>query len=137
MQEHNDKKNLIEHGFTLIELLVVIAILGILAAVVVFSVNGITDRGKTSACQTDVSTIQTALEAFDAKNGGYPQGANLTGLGVLAVAPDKFLNSAVTATNPSQVAGYSYTGSGTAFSVTVDGQAKTVVPSGSYTGGTC
>ena len=60
MQEHKDKKNLIEQGFTLIELLVVIAILGILAAVVVFSVNGITDRGKKSACVTEVSTVQTA-----------------------------------------------------------------------------
>ena len=132
MQEHKDKKNLIEHGFTLIELLVVIAILGILAAVVVFSVNGITDRGKKSACQTDTSTIQTALEAFDAKNGGYP-----ATLAVIAAAPDKFLNSPVTATNPSQVAGYAYTASGTSFSVTVDGQAKTVFPSGTYTGGTC
>ena len=35
-----------ESGFTLIELLIVIVILGILAAIVVFSVQGITDRGK-------------------------------------------------------------------------------------------
>src|SRR5262245_3969613 len=38
-----EDKNLLEKGFTLIELLVVIVILGILAAVVVFAVNGITD----------------------------------------------------------------------------------------------
>ena len=35
-----------ESGFTLIELLIVIVILGVLAAIVVFSVQGITDRGK-------------------------------------------------------------------------------------------
>ncbi|MEU8487084.1 prepilin-type N-terminal cleavage/methylation domain-containing protein [Streptomyces sp. NPDC048641] len=53
-----------EAGFTLIELLVVIVILGILAAVVVFSVRGINDKGQGSACKTDKSTIQTAEEAY-------------------------------------------------------------------------
>ena len=41
------------HGFTLIELLVVVAILGILAAVVVFSVGGINSTSQTNACKTD------------------------------------------------------------------------------------
>ena len=41
-----------EGGFTLIELLLVIIILGILAAVVVFSVRGVSDRGQSSACKT-------------------------------------------------------------------------------------
>ncbi|WP_405774129.1 type IV pilin protein [Streptomyces sp. NBC_00859] len=53
-----------EAGFTLIELLVVIVILGILAAVVVFSVRGINDKGQASACKTDKSTVQTAEEAY-------------------------------------------------------------------------
>ncbi|WP_406142063.1 type IV pilin protein [Streptomyces sp. NBC_01089] len=53
-----------EAGFTLIELLVVIVILGILAAVVVFSVRGINDKGQESACKTDKSTIETAEEAY-------------------------------------------------------------------------
>jgi len=75
-------------GFTLIELLIVIVILGILAAVVVFAVNGLSDRGKTAACQADKTTTQVAVEAFYAKNTAYP--ATLT---VLTLAPDKFLNS--------------------------------------------
>jgi general secretion pathway protein G len=61
------KKN--ESGFTLIELLIVIVILGILAAVVVFSVSGLTDRGSQSACQADVATVTTAGESYIAKNG--------------------------------------------------------------------
>jgi prepilin-type N-terminal cleavage/methylation domain-containing protein len=64
-----------ESGFTLIELLIVIVILGVLAGIVVFSVGGITDRGNTAACKTDLSTISVGVEAYRAKNGGYP--ANL------------------------------------------------------------
>jgi len=58
-------------GFTLIELLIVIVILGILAAVVVFSVRGIQDRGQAAACKADITTIQTAEEANFAKNNKY------------------------------------------------------------------
>jgi type II secretion system protein G len=61
-----------ESGFTLIELLIVIVILGVLAAIVVFSVQGITDRGKTSACKADVETVTTAAEAYYAQKGTYP-----------------------------------------------------------------
>src|SRR3954454_9656958 len=61
-----------EGGFTLIELMIVIVILGILAGIVLFAVGGITDRGTQAACKTDVSTIKTAVEAYKAKTGGYP-----------------------------------------------------------------
>ena len=60
-----------ESGFTLIELLIVIVILGVLAGIVVFSVSGITSRGKTEACKSTVATVQTAGEAYYAKNGSY------------------------------------------------------------------
>ncbi|MBM0126253.1 prepilin-type N-terminal cleavage/methylation domain-containing protein [Pimelobacter simplex] len=53
-----------DRGFTLIELLIVIIILGVLAAIVVFSVRGITDKGATSACKTSKATVATAYEAF-------------------------------------------------------------------------
>jgi type II secretion system protein G len=77
-----------DEGFTLIELLIVIVILGILAAVVVFAVGGITDKGKTSACKADFKTVEVAVEAYYAKNGSYP-----TSVTALTAAPDKFLRS--------------------------------------------
>lgn len=61
-----------ESGFTLIELLIVIIILGILAAIVVFAVGGITDNGQKSACKADKKTLETAVEAYYAQNGAYP-----------------------------------------------------------------
>ena len=60
-----------DKGFTLVELLIVIVILGILATVTVFAVTGITNKGKTSACQSDAKTIQTAEEAYSANTGFY------------------------------------------------------------------
>lgn len=59
-----------DKGFTLVELLIVIVILGILATVTVFAVRGITQRGEESACGTDQKTLQTAVEAYFAQEGG-------------------------------------------------------------------
>lgn len=64
---NNIKRMRNERGFTLIELLVVIVILGILAAVVVFAVGGLNDKGEDSACKIDTRTIRTAQEAYFAQ----------------------------------------------------------------------
>ncbi|MFN8050416.1 MAG: prepilin-type N-terminal cleavage/methylation domain-containing protein [Acidimicrobiales bacterium] len=73
MQFINDRREMrSQSGFTLIELLVVIAILGILAAVVVFAVGGITDNGQTAACKIDLRTLKTAVQAYKAQNNVYP-----------------------------------------------------------------
>jgi prepilin-type N-terminal cleavage/methylation domain-containing protein len=71
-------------GFTLIELLVVITILGILAAVVVFSVSGIGDRGQSAACKTDTTTIKTAEESNFALHGTYASLGTLVTNGLLS-----------------------------------------------------
>ncbi len=63
------KKN--TRGFTLIELLVVIAIIGILASVVLVSLNSARQKGKDARVISDVQQMRTWLES--AYNGtGYP-----------------------------------------------------------------
>src|SRR5947209_5083942 len=57
-----------EDGFTLIELLLVIIILGVLAGIVVFAVNGISDRGNAAACKADKKNVEIAAEAFYAQS---------------------------------------------------------------------
>ena len=58
-----------DKGFTLVELLIVIVILGILAAVTVYAVRGITDKSQENSCATEQRAIETATEAYYADNG--------------------------------------------------------------------
>jgi general secretion pathway protein G len=61
----SDKTN---YGFTLIELLIVIVVLGILAAVVIFALGGITGKSAVAACEADGATVATAIAAAEAQN---------------------------------------------------------------------
>ena len=47
------------------------------------SVGGITDRGKNSSCKTELATVQTAIEAYQAKTGSYPDAATPAALGTI------------------------------------------------------
>ena len=80
-------KNLVQRGFTLVELLVVIVILGILAAVVVFAVGGITNKGKSSACQIEVRSVNTAIQAYYAQNTAFPATVSALVPAYLSAAP--------------------------------------------------
>ena len=95
-----------DKGFTLVELLIVIVILGILATVTVFAVTGITNRGKTAACDADRKTLETAEEAYSANTGSYTDSeALLVSSGLLHDESDNYNVSLVAAT-PSAVATY-------------------------------
>jgi general secretion pathway protein G len=55
-------------GFTLIEILVVIVVLGILAAVVLFALGGVTGQSAVASCQADGATVTSAISAFNTQN---------------------------------------------------------------------
>jgi len=63
---------LIESGFTLIELLIVIVVLGILAAVVVFALSGVTSSSAQSSCNADAKSVEVAVAAYNTQNGSMP-----------------------------------------------------------------
>ncbi len=65
-----DKK---EQGFTLIELLVAIVVVGILTAVAIVGIGGLTDKGESGACSATKDAAKAAQAVHYANNDGtYP-----------------------------------------------------------------
>ena len=50
-----------EEGFTLIELLIAIVVVGILTAVVIVGIGGLTDNGNSSACKASKDATRAAI----------------------------------------------------------------------------
>ena len=59
-------------GFTLIELLVVIAIIGLLASIILASLNTAQQKGRDARRLGDIRDIQNALELYDVTCRSYP-----------------------------------------------------------------
>jgi prepilin-type N-terminal cleavage/methylation domain-containing protein len=64
-------------GFTIVELLIVIVVIGILAALVIVTYNGIQQKARDTERKTDVKALQGHLEAYWANNAKYPTLANV------------------------------------------------------------
>ena len=77
-------------GFTLIEALVVVMVLGLLAAVMVFVVEGTGEEAETSSCVAQKKMLQTAVELYKAASATdrYP-----TKIEDLLTDPTKFLRA--------------------------------------------
>jgi general secretion pathway protein G len=69
----------------MVELLLVLVILATLAAIVVPKFAGRTQQARITAAATELSGLETALDAFEVDNGYYPKGAD--GLRLLLEQP--------------------------------------------------
>jgi prepilin-type N-terminal cleavage/methylation domain-containing protein len=88
-----------DQGFTLVELLIVIVILGILAAVTVFAVRGITDSAEEATCDTEKATVQTAAEAYFVQNNEtYPASVGVLQGTYLRELPSQFTSITINST---------------------------------------
>jgi len=112
----NNKKHKFLTGFTLIELLVVIAIIGILAAIVLVSLNTARAKARDTRRLGDIKQFQLAMEMYYGDNKTYPisdwlhsnQDTWKNGTNVLAVALKPYLS--VLPLDPKNEAGTAYSG---------------------------
>ena len=84
----NDKESFCRNGFTLIELLVVIAIIGMLSSIIFVSLMESKMRSRDAKRITDVSSLDKALNLYQASWQKYPLQATeipLTGLDAVSL----------------------------------------------------
>lgn len=109
-----------QKGFTLIELLVVIAIIGLLASVVLLSLNSARQKSRDAKRLADMRQLASALELYYNDYSGYPGTAIIASalqpnyIGALPTAPAPADSPCTTASNTytytsAAVTTYSYT----------------------------
>jgi prepilin-type N-terminal cleavage/methylation domain-containing protein len=110
-------------GFTLIELLVVIAIIGLLASIILASLNTARQKGRDARRVADTKEIQLALELYYDANSQYPTTlAALAPVYISALPTDP--SSSATCTTGAEAGCYAYAG--------LQGAASTAATCGAY-----
>ncbi len=100
-------------GFTLIELLVVVAIIGVLASIVMVSVNDIRARSRDDRRMSDMKTLRDALAMYQIQHSTYPSESTettITGSDTMSteLLGERLLSSYVP-TDPTNTGQYIYT----------------------------
>jgi len=96
-------KNIYKRGFTLIELLVVIAIIGILASIVLASLDSARKKGRDARRIADIKQLQLALELYYDQYNQFP-----TSLSVSQFTSGNFISAIPT--DPQSGLSYAYSG---------------------------
>ncbi len=63
-------------GFTLIEILLVVVIIGMLASIAAINIPKFLGQGREGKAKADISSISTALHAYNMVEGKYPSSLN-------------------------------------------------------------
>lgn len=117
-----------KNGFTLIELLISISIIAILSALGLIAYTAVLQQGRDAKRQSDLKSIQSALEQYNSDQGFYPAASpsslgfggtnsltSRTGNPSPPPATKTYMNSVPSDPVPSPHPQYQYTPSGTSY----------------------
>lgn len=107
-----------EEGFTLIELLVVVAVLGILAALAIPKLTGVTDRARLAEAEQTIGSLKTAAEMCFVERNSY---ASLASTNLLSSSSTNPIGEYIKLESLSTNWKYSITASDKSFEITAMG----------------
>jgi prepilin-type N-terminal cleavage/methylation domain-containing protein len=105
-----------QSAFTIVELLVVIVVIGLLASVSTVSYAGISQKATVATMQSDLDNASKILKIYEVNHGSYPTSIDSNGCPNAPILTTDSLYCLKYSSNNSL---YSYTGSETAFELTI------------------